>query len=313
MEAVDIYHNSHRIWKVSAAIYGLSLACGLILISLGWILGEAPDAFDCVGLVLLPLSMAGSWLAFVWGTRRNSATQLSVNDEQLAIRRHGGEEIRLPWATVKAIEYSDAHSTAISLRVETDRIKVWWYEFAGCEWEKWHTAIVEDAPPHVERIDTSLEGANWQGRVWDRLSIGLLVVGGPGVAGLMLWNINNAAWLILAPGIAVALIFLGHMRQDTVSAAVATRIGFYAQKILGLLPLAVLGYALATPAGWLNVLSNTVFFAAVATMLTVHGGWSVQQYACGPLRGVNRYQRGAFRVAMAVCILGFALKCWNEG
>jgi hypothetical protein len=50
----------------------------------------------------------------------------------------------------------------------------------------------------------------------------------------------------------------------------------------------------------------------MACALLVKGGFSPEQYYCDELRGLNRYARPAFIGAIAVCVVGFAIKAWNE-
>jgi hypothetical protein len=55
-----------------------------------------------------------------------------------------------------------------------------------------------------------------------------------------------------------------------------------------------------------------MFLGGMACALFVKGGFSPEQYYRDELRGLNRYARPAFVAAIMVCVVGFAIKAWNE-
>jgi hypothetical protein len=58
--------------------------------------------------------------------------------------------------------------------------------------------------------------------------------------------------------------------------------------------------------------SSLMFLGGMACALLVKGSFSADQYYRGELRGVNRYARPAFIAAITICVVGFAIKAWNE-
>src|SRR5262249_36574945 len=99
-------------------------------------------------------------------------------------------------------------------------------------------------------------------------------------------------------------------------------IGLFATKMLGFIPLCAWVFLeLIRPAGMklpapknaaLFHISNLMVLGGMACALFVKGGFSPEQYYREDLCGVNRYARPAFIAALAICIVGFAIKVWNE-
>jgi hypothetical protein len=285
---------------------------------------DRPDLVDWILLPTLPTCLALGWLLFVRLTNGQRARQLTAYEWGLAIERFGGRIVNLNWSEIRAIDYHSVDEDLLVLQTATERVVIRGEMFARNDWIEWAGIVVEHVPEEVEYRD--MQTGFEQGlTTWlDRTSLGFVLVGGIATIGLLVWNPNNAAAWIVLFGTLPVLIFIGNQVDvpDEGSIPVAKVIGFFAVKMLAILPLC--GWAVVEvvkPAGMklaapknvaLFHISNLMFFGGMACALFVKGGFSPEQYYRDELRGLNRYARQAFVAAIAVCIVGFAIKAWNE-
>ena len=157
----------------------------------------------------------------------------------------------------------------------------------------------------------------------ERASIAFLVLGGASSIALACWNpANVAAWIVLIGTLAV-LIYLGEQAaaRDYQGTSVAKRIGFFAVKLLAIVPITLMILGLVQPAGFnlpahkheaIFWISNAMFFGGMAAALLIKGGISPTEYFEETPTGWNPHHRTLFGIALIVCFAGFVFKYLNE-
>jgi hypothetical protein len=263
-------------------------------------------------------------LLFVRLTNGQRARQLTAYDWGITIERFGGRINNVAWSEIRAIDYHSVDEDLLVLETATERVVIRGEAFSRDDWIEWAGNVEEHVPEEVERRDMQT-GFEQRLTTWlDRTSLGLLLLGGAATVGLFVWNPRNAAAWIALFGTLPVLVFLGNQVDvpDEGNIPVSKAIGFFALKMLAILPLC--GWVVVEfvkPAGMrlpapksvaLFHISNVMFLVGMACALLVKGGWSPEQYYRNELRGLNRYARPAFIGAIAVCVVGFAIKAWNE-
>jgi hypothetical protein len=306
------------IWGVTVLVVGALVGVQSLLHN------DRPDLVDWILLPTLPTCLALGWLLFVRLTNGQRARQLTAYEWGIAIERFGGRIVNLNWSEIRAIDYHSVGEDLLVLETATERVVMRGEMFSRDDWIEWAGIVEEHVPEEVEYRDMQT-GFEQRLTMWlDRASLGFMLVGGAATIALFVWNPGNAAAWIALFGTLPVLIFIGNQVEvpDEGSIPVAKVIGFFAVKMLAILPLCGWvvvefvkpgGIKLPAPKNVaLFHISNFMFLGGMACALFVKGGFSPEQYYRDELRGLNRYARPAFVAAIAVCIVGFAIKAWNE-
>jgi hypothetical protein len=324
MQSFTITARSGRIWWIAAAFWGLAVVLGGIRIGvLAFVNCAWPDVLDWILLASIPALLSLCWLFYVRFTIGQRARRLTAYDWGVSIERFGSRITNLRWAEIGAIDYHSLDNTVLRFKTATEEVSVLGDGFSDDDWAEWLRVVEDNLPEHVDFSDIQF-GFEQRLTTWlDRASIGFAVVGIVATAGLLLWNPMNAAALVVFAGTIPVLIYLGNQAivDDEGPIPIARVIGFFATKLLAIVPVAMIvagliqpqGLKLPVPKNWvLFYVSNLMFFSGMASALIVRGGFSPERYYREALRGVNRYHRLAFAAALAVCVIGFMLKAWNE-
>jgi hypothetical protein len=324
MHAFTINSRPSRIWWIAAGIWVLSVALLGVLIGLqGLMHNDRPDALDWILLPTLPTCLAVGWLLYVRFTTGQRARQLSVYDWGISVERFDGRIVNLAWKEIRAIEYNSLDDDVLALQTANARVVVLGHAFSHDDWIEWACIVGDHVPEQVEFRYTQTSFERGLTTWLDRAALGFVLVGGAATISLLIWNPKNAAAWIVFVGTLAVLIFLGNQSIDPEegNVPIAKVFGFISVKMLAIVPVAMIVIGLIQPQGFklpahkhvvLFYVSNLMFFGGMAGALLVRGGFSPEQYYRSKLEGLNRYQRHAFVVALAICIAGFMLKAWNE-
>lgn len=326
MERLTVHARCGQVWLTAGLIAAIGiLGCALLMLPGAILSRRAPDTLDLIMVPVLAGVVAGLWLVYAACTRRHGARELRITDETLTVIRPGGERIVLPWTILRRVRYSSADNGELGFETESEHVRLVAHGFDPRQWSICHAAILGAASQRAVLVDTNVAFGE-RITVWlNRTALGFVAVGGLGVTALAVWNVRNAAWLVLLVGALAVLVYLGSVTPHDGESGIpfAKSAGFYAAKLLAHIPLGVLLFGLLGPplgfkvpnaaCGWLYYVSNLLFFGGMAMALIVHGGWSARQYYQRRLCGVNRYHRRASLGALVLAVIGFALKCWNEG
>jgi hypothetical protein len=325
MESFTITSRPARVWWIAAGIWLVSAIVVGALVGVQALLhDDRPDVVDWILLPTLPTCLALGWLLFVRITSSQRARQLTAYEWGIAIERFDGRITNLAWKEIRAVDYNSVDEDLLVMQTATERVVVRGEAFSRDDWIEWAGVVEESLAEEVEYRDLQTGFEQRLTRWLNRTSLGFVLVGGIATLALFVWNPNNAAAWIVLFGTLPVLIFLGNQVDvpDDGEIPVAKAIGFFALKMLGILPLC--GWAvieLARPAGIklpapknvaLFHVGNLMFLGGMACALFVKGGFSPDEYYRDDLRGPNRYARPAFIAAIAVCVVGFAIKAWNE-
>lgn len=325
MESLTVQARCGQAWRTAGLIAAIGvLGCGFLILPEVLIWRRAPDTLDLIMVPVLAGAVAGLWLVYAGYTGRHGARELGVTADALTFIRPTGERVCIPWAAMRRVAYNSADDSELDFETDSEHIRLVAHGLEPRQWRLCHEAILAAASQRATLVDTNVAFAK-RLTVWlNRTALVFAAAGGLGVTALAVWNVRNAAWLVLLVGVLAVLVYLGSVTPHDGESGLpfAKSAGFYAAKLLAHVPLGVLLFGLlGPPPGFrapnaayrgLYYASNLLFFGGMAMALVVHGGWSARQYYQRRLRGINRYHRPAFLGALALAVLGFALKCWNE-
>lgn len=326
MNSLSIKGKKKHVNKVGWQVFLLTFLCGIVYFGLeSLFFWKLPDAGGWCFLIILPFCMSGLWFLYVLISWKNCLQELTVTPSGVELMWSTGKISSFCWKDVERVDYNLVDDSELCFYVDDKKIKILSFGLPQQKWEFCYELMLGYADEYAEFHDTNEDFENELTKWLNRASWGILGIGGGGVVGLGIWNINNAAAYILFFGMLPVFVYIGSVTpvEKDKKIPFAKLAGFYALKLLALLPIAILVYCIvivyseAKPVKcvyhWLYLVSNFIFFGGMAMAFLAYGGYSPTQHIREQPKGVNCYHFKAFVVSLVVCGIGLLLKAWNEG